>query len=271
VKTLIIGSSTHVGRVRADNQDFFGKFPGDSLDLSAPKGQLFIVADGMGGHKAGRMASELAVNTLSKTYFSSTSVDILESLRAAFQAANTEIFTYGSNNPGFTGMGTTCCALVLRDGRAFIGHIGDSRIYQITKRRITQLTQDHSKVAEMVRRGIITKEEARTHPERSHLYRALGTRPTLEADFFDDIPLTRTKSFLMCTDGLYNHIEEWELHQTVLSHAPQEACTLLVDMANDRGGQDNITVQIIQLVIAGGRLRRLLRGNGSDAGSGRKR
>jgi protein phosphatase len=194
-------------------------------------------------------------------YFAEQGDNILECLRKAFQAANSEIYNFSTTNPGYAGMGTTCVALVLKDSRGFIGNIGDSRVYQITGRGVTQLTQDHSKVAEMVRRGILSRQEARTHPERSHLYRALGTRPTAEPDFIDTIALTRSRFFLMCSDGLYNHVEDWELQQTVLSHEPAEACQLLVDMANDRGGQDNITVQIIHVTVSGGRLRRFLRGH----------
>jgi len=260
VRRIAFGNFTHVGRVRSDNQDFFGKYPKDTLDLSLSKGQLFIIADGMGGHNAGRQASELAVNTLAESYFSATTEDIEESLRDAFQSANDHIYRYGMSNSQFAGMGTTCTALVLKDSHAHIGHIGDSRIYRISKRKILQLTRDHSKVAEMQRRGILTKEEAKTHPERSHLYRALGTRPVAEIDVINDIVLDSDRFFLMCTDGLFNHVDEKEMQNVVLSKSPQEAAKALVELANERGGLDNITVQVIQFSVANNLLTKFLGG-----------
>ena len=251
-----------MGLVRADNQDFFGKFPEDSLDLSAPRGQLFIIADGMGGHYAGRKASELAVGTLAKSYFSASVNGVMEGLQEAFRKANQTIYEYSTSSPQYAGMGTTCTALVFKDSHAYIGHIGDSRVYRISKRRVLQLTKDHSKVAEMLRRGILTKQEAKTHPERSHLYRALGTRPVAEVDFINDISLDANKYFLMCTDGLFNHVEEEEMQDLVLSNNPQKASKLLIELANERGGQDNITVQVIRVNISHNYLQKILRGEG---------
>jgi protein phosphatase len=245
--------------VRKENQDFFGKFPEDNLDLAPAKGQLFVVADGMGGHNAGRDASELAVNILTHYYFTIPNDDIAESLRQAFQGTNEHIYHYGTHSPEHAGMGTTCVALVLQDNHACIGSIGDSRIYRITKRRIQQLTQDHSKVAELVRRGILTKEEAKTHPERSHLYRALGTKPVAEVDVIGNINLKNDEYFLMCTDGLYNHVSDKEMQQLVIANEPEPACRALVELANERGGQDNITVQIIHVTEPRGILGKILR------------
>jgi len=234
--------------VRSDNQDFLGKFPEESLDVSGPKGQLFIVADGMGGHKAGREASKMAVDAVSRTYFAEgTSKDIADALSSAFRSANHTIYTHSTSNPRFSGMGTTCTALVIQEDFAYIGHIGDSRVYQISKKRIVQLTKDHSKVAEMQRRGIITREEAKIHPERSHLYRALGTKAEAEIDLISQIPIGKNEYFVMCTDGLFNNVEDHEIHEIVLSQPPEKACKVLVELANVRGGQDNITIQIVHI------------------------
>ena len=144
-------------------------------------------------------------------------------------------------------MGTTCIALVLRDNTASLAHIGDSRLYRISKNKIDQLTNDHSKVAEMVRRGIITADEARNHPERSMLYRAMGVRTDIEFDVMNGIELGSNEYFLMCTDGLTGYVEPDELQEITLSHSPQDACNMLVDLANRRGGHDNITVQIVHV------------------------
>ena len=245
--------------VRSENQDSLGKFPEGSLDLSLPKGQLFVVADGMGGHNAGRAASETAVRALGETYLGNPGNDLVAALREAFQAANTQIYDQSLADPAFAGMGTTCTALVLKDGHGLIGHIGDSRVYRITRRSITQLTNDHSKVAELVRRGIITREQSRTHPERSQLYRALGTRPQAEVDFVTSVRLSGECSFLLCSDGLYNHVTEDEMQSIVLARSPDEACETLIGLANERGGYDNITVEVVRVSAVEGGLKRLLR------------
>ncbi len=246
MRTITIGSKTDIGMVRGENQDALGKFPPDNLDLSSPKGQLFVIADGMGGHAGGSEASKLAVQTIGQTYLSFNAL-IPEILRQAFKNANKAIYNFSINNPQFIGMGTTCIALVLQDSSASVAHIGDSRLYRITKNKIEQLTNDHSKVAEMVRRGIITSDEARSHPERSMLYRAMGVRADIEYDVMNGIELGSDEYFLMCTDGLTGYVEPNELQEIVLSHPPQGACDMLVELANRRGGHDNITVQIIHV------------------------
>jgi len=235
--------------VRSENQDSFGKFPEGTTDLNCPGGQLFIIADGMGGQNAGREASALSVRTLSESYYAGKDAAVIPNLRGAFAAANAAIFARSNSGPQYRGMGTTCVTLVLLDAQAYIGNIGDSRVYKISQRGITQLTHDHSKVAEMVRRGIIPKVEAKTHPERSHLYRAMGPRATAEVDFFDEMRLTSNRTYLMCTDGLFNHVEEEEMRQIVMSHSPEKACRQLVQLANERGGSDNCTVQVIRVDV----------------------
>lgn len=245
--TLTHGHGTDVGLVREENEDFFGKFPEDNLNLTTSKGHIFIVADGMGGHNAGREASELAVSLLAYYYFSIPTDDIAESLRRAFRGANEHIHTYSKSSPDLTGMGTTCVALVIKDERAYVGHIGDSRVYRITKRKITQLTQDHSKVAEMVRRGILTHDEATIHPHRSYLYRAMGMKPEVEVDIIDDIELKNDDWFLLCTDGLYNHVTNEEMQKLVVSNPPEASCKALIELAKERGGLDNITVQVVRV------------------------
>jgi serine/threonine protein phosphatase PrpC len=232
--------------VRSENQDAFGKFPEDDLDLATPKGQLFVIADGMGGHAGGREASRLAVEIIGESYFSSDG-PIMTSLKKSFFNANQVIYDYSLNNPQFRGMGTTCIALVLHKSAAFAAHIGDSRLYRISEKNIEQLTRDHSKVAEMVRRGIITAEEGRVHPERSMLYRAMGVRHDVEFDVLNSIELGTDEYFLMCTDGLTSYLDDEELKEITLSHPLQGACDKMVDLANRRGGHDNITVQLVHV------------------------
>jgi protein phosphatase len=245
-KGLVIsyGHATHQGLKRADNQDAFGKFPPDSLELSLPKGLLFIVADGMGGHANGKEASAMAVQIVQQVYFADPNENISECLQAAFETANEQIHQRATSKLEFRGMGTTCTALVLHDDRAYIAHVGDSRAYRISKSKIEQLTQDHSKVAEMQRLGILTESEAKSHPEKSHLYRALGIAPTVKVDLAADLPLRPDERFLLCTDGLAK-IAEHEIKQIVLANSPPEACDKLIELANDRGGSDNSTAQVI--------------------------
>jgi protein phosphatase len=245
--------------VRAENQDSYGAFPEDIQKAGTSKGQLFVVADGMGGHKAGKEASQLAVRTLAECYFSSSTDDILESLTYAFGEANTKVYDQSTSDTAYAGMGTTCTALVLKDNTAVIGHIGDSRVYQITRKTILQLTDDHSRVADLVRRAIITKEQARIHPERSQLYRALGTRSEIDVDYLTPNQLPSDCIFLLGTDGLFNHVSEDEMQSLALAKPPEEACKSLVQLANDRGGYDNITVQVIHTVAAQKGVKRILR------------
>ena len=245
--TITFGSSSDVGLQRTENQDNFGKFPEGNLDLAAPKGQLFIVADGMGGHEGGREASEMAVQIVQESYFGDTADSIPKRLENAILKANMSIYEFSTNHPRFMSMGTTCSVLVLKDDRAYIGHVGDSRIYRITASAIEQLTDDHSKVAELHRRGVISKEEARYHPERSYLYRAVGVRPITEVDLIDDMPINADEYYLLCSDGLINHVEDSEMKNIVLSHEPQEACEALVALANENGGSDNITVIVVRV------------------------
>jgi len=245
--TIEFGYCSDIGRVRSENQDFFGKFPENTLSLSEPLGQLFVIADGMGGYTGGRKASELAVDTIHQVYASSPENDVAKNLGHAIERANEKIYEYGLNNPKYRQMGTTCSALVLKDLKGYIAHVGDSRIYRIGKRSVTQLTNDHSKVAEMERRGLLTPEEAKNHPERSQLYRACGVKPDIEIDIADNIDLGRREYFLMCTDGLHNHVEPDEMQSCVLTYGPREAACKLVELANERGGSDNITVLVIEV------------------------
>ena len=244
--TIKFGSSSHIGFKREDNQDYYGKFPQDDLDLTNPKGQLFIVADGMGGHQGGQQASKLAVSIIERVYFFEAAEDISKSLKQAFEAANEQIHQRASSDLTLHGMGTTCTALVLKNDQAYIAHVGDSRAYRITRHQIQQLTQDHSKVAELQRHGILTGEEAKQHPQRFILNRALGADSEVKIDIIDEVHLNAGEYFLLCTDGLAK-VEDEEIKRMVLKNSLQKACEKLIKLANERGGEDNVTIQIIQI------------------------
>jgi protein phosphatase len=232
--------------VRTENQDYFGQFPSGEQKLSYTQGLLFTVADGMGGHERGREASETAVRVIHETYYASSSGIVVTDLKKAIQAANQEIFNIASSGSSFVKMGTTCSSLVLREDQAFIGHVGDSRVYRINSDGIVQLTQDHTQVAEMYRKGILSKEEATGHPSKSVLVRALGVNPEIEIDLIENIKLENEDYFIICSDGL-GKVSKEEIKDIVLRSTPQEACDALVNLANERGGHDNITVQVIQI------------------------
>lgn len=239
------GAATHVGLSRTENQDYFGKFPEDDERLSTSSGQLFVVADGMGGHNAGQVASRFAVEKISQVFLSDLRGEPSFILSTGFVQANSELLLKAENNPNFEGMGTTCSALALKAGMACIAHIGDSRIYRIRDSGMKQLTEDHSHVGEMQRLGVLTKEEALNHPGRSYLTRALGATPEVDVDVYD-LEFTEGDHFLLCTDGL-GKLDEGEIQKIVLSSAPKKACQKLVDLANKEDGQDNVTVMIVKI------------------------
>lgn len=245
IPSIVVGAATDIGKVRSENQDTYGIFP--AIGETDPKGRVFVVADGMGGHRGGKNASEIAVRTIGETFFAMTNGSTGEKLVEALETANDTIRHAAFKTPSLAGMGTTCVALALSDATAHVAHIGDSRIYRITDGKIIQLTEDHTLVAEMVRRGLLSEEEAMEHPERSVLYRALGTGPEVEVDLQPEIPLVASDRFVLGCDGLTNMVDDEEIHEIVMKAEPQDACDVLVRLANDRGGYDNVTVIVVQV------------------------
>ncbi len=227
------------------------------MDLTDPSGLLFIVADGMGGHLGGREASQMAVHHIAERFYAASLRHPAEKLRRAFLAANAAIYARADADPTLQGMGTTATALLLRGRHGWIGHVGDSRAYRITEEGIEQLTQDHSQVEEMVRRNLLTREQAAIHPQRNVLNRALGARAEMEVDVIPRLPLQPDQRYLLCSDGLAE-VPLDDVRDAVLAHPPQRACDRLVQLANAHGGHDNVTVLVIQINQLPGRGRRLL-------------
>ncbi len=242
---FLFSAKSDIGLVRKENQDSFGKFPENNTDLDSPKGQLFIVADGMGGHKGGKEASSIAVKVVNNEYFAS-SYDESIALKEAIEKANITIFKKSGDKSQFGRMGTTCSVLVLMGNKGIIGHVGDSRIYKIENNFIEQLTTDHTKVQEMLREGILTPEDARNYPSKSVLARALGVEEVVKVDIIDDIRLARGQSYILCSDGLAK-VSKGEILNIVTNHSPSDACDILIDLANERGGKDNITAIVIKI------------------------
>ena len=245
--TLEYYGKSDTGPIRSDNQDSFGKFPPDDLNLYTDKGQLFVVADGMGGHQGGKEASSTAVNTIRDFYFADSS-DTQFSLKKSVEKANRDIYDKAEKYERFRGMGTTCTVLLLKENKGYIAHIGDSKIFRVENNlssKIEQLTEDHTKVNEMLREGLLTKEEAEIYPAKSVLSRALGVGPEVNPDF-KNITIKKGQSFILCSDGLTG-ITDDELLQIVVANPPGISCDKLISLANERSGKDNVTAMVIKI------------------------
>jgi serine/threonine protein phosphatase PrpC len=243
--TLQTCMATDIGCVRAVNQDAIAFVsPGDHEERNR-RGVLAVLADGMGGHHGGEVASKLAVETICRHYFAAHDEDPERAIELALRKANAAIFRAAEADPALSGMGTTATALVLVGRRVCFVHVGDSRLYRCSPGQVRQLSKDDTLVQQMVNDGLITPERARHHPERSVLLRSLGTRPELavSAQRCDRPEVGDT--FVLCSDGLYESVEPRELAQVVESLDPQAACRRLIELARERDGSDNISVGII--------------------------
>lgn len=230
---------TDVGRRRSANEDCFAV---------ASKLGLYLVADGMGGHAAGEVASLLASETVTAALkaVDSPTAALTDKLRHAVAAANRAIFARVQEKPELAGMGTTVVALLADCERVALAHVGDSRAYLVRDGRIRQLTRDHSMVAELVRRHEISAQDALMHPQRHVLTRALGVRRRVEVDLIE-MALAGGDVLVLCSDGLTGPVRDEEIANEVdRTHDLEEVCGRLVDLANSRGGDDNITVVCVR-------------------------
>lgn len=244
-------SLTHIGLFRETNEDAFCQFEPDDEKVRSEKGVLFVVADGMGGHQGGEVASRLAVEYVKQNYFSSDDPDPARALRHAFIEANQRIFEKSLDDSSLFGMGTTCTAMVLIENEAYFAHIGDSRAYVCRNGDILQLTQDHTLVEDMVRSGLLSSEDARIHPKKNVITKSLGTRENIEADTpASPFPVRENDIFLLCSDGLTSFVRDEAIKRTLEEYDPETASRMLVDMANHLGGRDNITVQVVKIETA---------------------
>lgn len=239
-----VGAASDVGRVRDENEDSYGVFPGASDGEG-----LFVVADGMGGHVRGAEASSTAVEAIRTTYFEKEDAPVGERLRNALEEANRRVHRQNRSAEGSHSMGTTATTLVLEGGQAYLGHVGDSRAYRFGPSDNEQLTADHTVAESMRRNGMITAEEARTHPRRGTLTRAIGIEDAVEVDVLELGEPDSGDCFLLCSDGL-NEIPGAQIAEVVRQNTPQDACEELLRRANERGGRDNATAVIIRVGAA---------------------
>ncbi|MFN2241112.1 MAG: Stp1/IreP family PP2C-type Ser/Thr phosphatase [Anaerolineae bacterium] len=241
---LIAVKLTDTGRVRSHNEDYVDYVVPPDPQQQARKGAIYLVADGMGGHQAGEVASRGAVELVSQRYYADTSRDVGTSLVRAVQSANQQLYAQARSDPSKSGMGTTLVAAVTLGRKVYVANVGDSRAYLINKTNMTQITEDHSWVEEQVRAGLLTQEQAKRHPQRNLVTRALGSKPAVDVDLFEG-EIGRGDTLLLCSDGLTGRVEDHEIAAIVRAHPPTEAARLLVAAANERGGSDNITVLIV--------------------------
>ena len=213
------------------------------------RGLLMVVADGMGGHEAGEVASQTAVETIQQEYPAAKGSPG-EALEAAFRMAHQCIRRLAEANPAMSGMGTTCTAVAITGAEAWAAHVGDSRLYLVREKEIYQLSEDHTQCMELVRMGVLTLEQARQHEDRNVLVRAMGSRQELELMRWPEPMAVRPgDAFLLCSDGLHDLIADIEMRDVVLGAVPEEACRKLIRMARERGGYDNITVGVVAVPI----------------------
>lgn len=238
-------SVTDIGRKRQLNQDYV-------FSCAKPMGNmpnLFIVADGMGGHKAGDYASKCTVETIEKEIKLSFEKNPTIIIKKAIQKANKEIRKRAAEDSNLQGMGTTVVVATVIGKYLQVANVGDSRLYVVNDTEIKQITRDHSLVEEMIRLGGITREDARLHPDKNIITRAIGVKDEVEIDFFT-VELRPSDCILMCSDGLTNMLPDKEILEILKEHNDpkqlQEAAQALIDAANNNGGKDNIAVVLVR-------------------------
>ena len=234
-------SVTDAGVVREMNQDYY--FSSDTAVGNLPN--LFIVADGMGGHKAGDYASRYTIERVVASVSRNTGEEPIAMMKEAINKANELLVAESREDESKSGMGTTLVIGTIIGNKLFVANIGDSRLY-VVGQNMRQITRDHSLVDEMVRLGEINADEARVHPDKNIITRAVGTSDHVEADFFE-VEITADDTILLCTDGLTNMVRDDEILDIIKKYDNAQAATMqLVKEANANGGRDNITVMIIK-------------------------
>jgi protein phosphatase len=252
-RRIQVAARTHIGSVRKNNEDSSLIIDGSTGDYDTDRlGRMFVIADGMGGHAAGEIASRIACEEL-RTYYRMEEADAakpdpspesaMQKLESVIREANAGVYRNARENRARLGMGTTLSVLLLLKHTAIIGHVGDSRIYLFRNRRLIRLTIDHTRVQTMVDRGYLTAEEAARHPQRHILLEAVGTAESLENVFTRIEPVQKEDAFLLCSDGLTDMLLDSRIEQLLNENPdPRDACNRLLEEALANGGIDNVTV-----------------------------
>lgn len=239
---------SHSGRVRPENEDHHALVTPSDPALRERKGHLLVVADGLGGHEAGQVASATAVHGLVDAYYASTSPSRVEpALQHAVQVANLRVHDVARQNSSYRSMQTTLSSLVLAGASAYIAHVGDSRIYLIRAGTLTQLTNDHSEAAELVRLRLVRQELLDEHPRRNVLTRTIGSNILLRPDY-QRLPVQEGDTFVLCTDGLWSEVNQDEITRVATTHSPENACQKLLDLQLARASLDNATALVVKVL-----------------------
>lgn len=246
---MIFAAASDTGIVRQINEDCYAAY-----DMGYPEKPIcLIIADGMGGHNAGEIASSFAVDFIRDyvdnclDYIIGNEFFVGDRIEEIFREANAEVYRLSQEKEEMSGMGTTLILALIHKDRIYIGHIGDSRVYLVREGEISQVTEDHSFIVELVKNGTITRAEAENHPKKHVITRALGCEPGVEADKYI-YDLMDKDCFIFCTDGLSNMVSDKNIKEIILSGKhPEEACRMLISAANAGGGSDNITVIVVKV------------------------
>jgi serine/threonine protein phosphatase PrpC len=247
--SLNVAQLSDIGRKRESNEDNMISIIPDDTQVLTRKGALFVVADGLGGHTGGEIASEMTVKLVREAYYQDKNEDIATSLRHAVEHANSLI--YSANQAQIESpdkdhsMGSTCVAVVLQGDTVYVANVGDSRAYIVREGQVKQVSQDHTPEAEQMRAGLLTEEQARAQSSNK-ITRCLGMKPDVEVDVFTE-PVQQSDVLVLCTDGLSKTISDEEMGKIVQQFEPQESVQRLVDLANEQGGPDNITAVVARV------------------------
>jgi PPM family protein phosphatase len=243
-----VSCQTDIGCHRENNEDSFGYWEPEDDAQFQRKGRLAMVADGMGGYEGGQEASRLAVEAIVSSYRDAEGADPQLALANAIQTAHEQIREYGLAHPHLRGMGTTCTTIAVVKDALYYVHVGDTRLYLVRDGQITQVTRDHSYVGRLVEAGMISREDAERHPQRNILTAALGTSTELIMDSPGrPEPLRPGDALVICSDGLWGQVHDPEILDAVAGKSAEEAGRSLIQLARERGGPDNITIEILRL------------------------
>ena len=248
IPKVVASVQTDPGCVREANEDNGRHVNPYDAETRIKKGTLTIVADGMGGHASGEVASQMAVDLICEIYYSENGLSASEALRNAIEIANEQIYEASLTGEDVSGMGTTVIALVLQNDTGFCAHVGDSRLYRFRSNGLEMITIDHSQVMEMVAHGIITMEQARHHDDKNVILRAVGTQPSVEVEISEQFSIEAGDTFLLCSDGLSDMLNDAEI-QTIMS-ADTDLYSVgekLISAAKLKGGHDNITAGLVKI------------------------
>ncbi|OAA82725.1 Stp1/IreP family PP2C-type Ser/Thr phosphatase [Clostridium ljungdahlii] len=234
----MVGILSDVGKVRKLNEDFVDFYNGKNFNL-------YVIADGMGGHNAGEVASRIAVETTISYMKSNETSNMEEDLLKAVSVANDKIYELSISHSQFGGMGTTITVCLVKDKDMIVANVGDSSCYVVKYDGITKVTKDHSLVQQLVDEGSITEEEAAIHPNKNIITRALGTNKSVKVDIFK-VNLEDVNRVIMCTDGLSNGVNMNEMYDIIMNNNNEDACKQLIELSKLRGGKDNISVIVFE-------------------------